>query len=109
MAEPATATPAMLVNSKKPFLNETRRSRITAYTFISPFFILFAIFGLYPILFTIYLSFFKWDALGPMKDGGFKNYHFIIADPTFWISFSNTLLIMALMGTVPQLILALFV
>lgn len=108
MAEPATATPAMLVNSKKPFLNETRRSRITAYTFISPFFILFAIFGLYPILFTIYLSFFKWDALGPMKYVGFKNYHFIIADPTFWISFSNTL-IMALMGTVPQLILALFV
>ncbi|GGH09109.1 carbohydrate ABC transporter permease [Paenibacillus segetis] len=108
MAEPATATPAQLIKSKKPFLNETRRSRITAYTFISPFFILFAIFGLYPILFTIYLSFFKWDALGPMKYVGFKNYHLIIDDPTFWISFSNTL-IMALMGTVPQLILALFV
>ncbi|MDQ0091547.1 cellobiose transport system permease protein [Paenibacillus anaericanus] len=108
MAEPATAVPVERVKSKKPFLNETRRSRITAYTFISPFFILFAIFGLYPIIFTIYLSFFKWDALGPMKYVGFKNYDLIIGDPTFWISFGNTL-IMALMGTVPQLILALFV
>ncbi|WP_438349071.1 carbohydrate ABC transporter permease [Paenibacillus sp. FA6] len=106
MAEPVTVRPSISV--KKPFLTEQRRSRITAYTFISPFFILFAIFGLYPILFTIYLSFFKWDALGPMKYVGIKNYDLIISDPTFWISFSNTL-IMGVMGTVPQLIIALFV
>lgn len=104
MAEPVTVIPPVSV--KKPFLTEQRRSRITAYTFISPFFILFAIFGLYPILFTIYLSFFKWDALGPMKYVGFKNYHLITSDPTFWISFTNTL-IMGVMGTIPQLIIAL--
>ncbi|MHA0857909.1 carbohydrate ABC transporter permease [Paenibacillus sp. CMAA1364] len=106
MAEPVTVRPSTSV--KKPFLTEQRRSRITAYTFISPFFILFSIFGLYPILFTFYLSFFKWDALGPMKYVGIKNYDLIISDPTFWISFSNTL-IMGVMGTVPQLIIALFV
>lgn len=109
MADTAAATsPIQPVPGKKPFWNETRRSRLTAYTFISPFFILFAIFGLYPILFTIYLSFFKWDALGPMKYVGFKNYQLITGDPTFWISFSNTI-IMGLMGTLPQLIVALFV
>jgi cellobiose transport system permease protein len=43
-----------------------------------------------------------------MKYVGFKNYELITSDPTFWIAFSNTL-IMALMGTVPQLIVALFV
>lgn len=104
MAEPVLASPH--AESKRPFLTEQRRSRITAYTFISPFFILFSIFGLYPIFFTFYLSFFKWDALGPMKYVGFKNYDLITSDPTFWISFSNTL-IMGLMGTVPQVILAL--
>ncbi|NQX43934.1 sugar ABC transporter permease [Paenibacillus tritici] len=104
MAEPVIASPH--AESKRPFLTEQRRSRITAYTFISPFFILFSIFGLYPIFFTFYLSFFKWDALGPMKYVGFKNYDLITSDPTFWISFSNTL-IMGLMGTVPQVILAL--
>lgn len=104
MAEPVLASPH--AESKRPFLTEKRRSRITAYTFISPFFILFSIFGLYPIFFTIYLSFFKWDALGPMKFVGMKNYDLVTSDPTFWISFSNTL-IMGLLGTVPQIILAL--
>lgn len=104
MAEPVLASPH--TESKRPFLTEQRRSRITAYTFISPFFILFSIFGLYPIFFTIYLSFFKWDALGPMKFVGMKNYDLVTSDPTFWISFTNTL-IMGLMGTVPQIILAL--
>lgn len=104
MAQTVISSPH--AESKRPFLTEQRRSRITAYTFISPFFILFSIFGLYPIFFTIYLSFFKWDALGPMKFVGMKNYDLVTSDPTFWISFSNTL-IMGLMGTVPQIILAL--
>lgn len=104
MIEPVIAAPSAKV--KTPFLTETRRSRITAYAFISPFFILFSIFGLYPIFFTIYLSFFKWDALGPMKYVGFKNYELVTGDPTFWISFTNTL-IMGVMGTIPQLIIAL--
>lgn len=104
MAEPVITSPH--AESKRPFLTEQRRSRFTAYTFISPFFILFSIFGLYPIFFTFYLSFYKWDALGPMKYVGFENFELITSDPTFWISFSNTL-IMGLMGTVPQVILAL--
>lgn len=106
MAQTAFKSPH--AESKRPFLTEQRRSRITAYTFISPFFILFSIFGLYPIFFTIYLSFFKWDALNPMKFVGLKNYELVTSDPTFWISFSNTL-IMGLMGTVPQIILALLI
>ncbi|WP_054954635.1 carbohydrate ABC transporter permease [Paenibacillus dakarensis] len=110
MADTAAAKPNSVRSKpeKRPYWTEIRKSRLTAYTFISPFFILFAIFGLYPILFTIYLSFFKWDALGPMKYVGLKNYGWVTSDPTFWISFSNTLII-ALMGTVPQLIIALFV
>ncbi|MEK4236647.1 MULTISPECIES: carbohydrate ABC transporter permease [Paenibacillus] len=106
MAEPVISSPH--AESKRPFLTEQRRSRITAYTFISPFFILFSIFGLYPIFFTIYLSFFKWDALNPMKFVGMKNYELVTSDPTFWISFSNTL-IMGLLGTVPQILLALLI
>ena len=87
-------------------LGERRRMALTAYLFISPFFLLFAVFGLYPILFTFYLSFFKWDALGPMQFNGLNNFRFILSDGTFWTSFGNTLLI-NLMGTVPQLACAL--
>lgn len=91
---------------KRNILTERKRTSLTAYLFISPFFVLFAIFGLYPILFTLYLSFFRWDALGPMKFTGLRNFKFVIEDPIFWTSFSNTLLMSAL-GTIPQLMLAL--
>lgn len=101
----ATTTNPVL---KQKWLTERRRSSLMAYLFISPFFVLFTIFGLYPILFTFYLSFFRWDALGPMKFIGMQNYQFVTEDPTFWISFMNTLII-SVMGTVPQLILALFI
>lgn len=85
---------------------ERKRTALTAYLFISPFFILFAIFGLFPIAFTFYLSFFRWNALSPMRFVGWENYMFIFEDKTFWTSVLNTFLIGA-MGTVPQLIVAL--
>ncbi|WP_166239702.1 carbohydrate ABC transporter permease [Paenibacillus turpanensis] len=90
----------------RPWLTERKRSNLMAYMFISPFFVLFGIFGVYPIFFTIYLSFYKWDALGPMTFVGMKNYELITTDPIFWISFMNTLII-GLLGTVPQLLAAL--
>lgn len=87
-------------------LSERLRESITAYTFISPFFILFAIFGLYPIIFMLYLSFSKWNAIGPMTYNGFSNFKYVLTDSMFWTSFTNTLLINVL-GIVPQLICAL--
>ena len=74
--------------------------------FISPFFVLFAVFGLFPIVFTFYLSFFRWNALTPMKFVGLQNYQFIFEDKTFWTSVMNTFL-MGAMGTISQLIVAL--
>lgn len=105
MNQPQTTPPARSLPGAS-FWTERKRSLGTAYLFISPFFILFAIFGIYPIFFTFYLSFFRWDALGPMKYVGFQNFRFVLEDPTFWTSFMNTILI-GLMGTVPQLVAAL--
>ena len=104
-SQPATPAHSSAVR-KQGWLTERKRSSLMAYLFISPFFLLFAVFGLYPIAFTFYLSFYKWDALGPMSFVGLQNYRFVTEDPLFWTSFTNTLLISA-MGTIPQLILAL--
>ncbi|MEK4248428.1 carbohydrate ABC transporter permease [Paenibacillus sp. FSL W7-1287] len=103
-----TAQTSVKTAVPKRRLSERKRDNLFAYLFISPFFIIFGIFGLYPILFTIYLSFFKWDALNPMKYIGLQNYQFVLEDSIFWTSFSNTLLI-SVMGTIPQLILALLI
>lgn len=59
------------------------------YLFISPFYILFLIFGVYPILFSLYLSFTEWKGLGPIKFVGLRNFELLLRDKIFWQSMTN--------------------
>lgn len=82
--------------------------RWAPYLFVSPFFILFAVFGLFPTLFSIYLSFQSWNpvqGLGSMKWVGVENYQFLLTDPWFWKSLRNTIWI-ALASGIPQHVIA---
>ena len=60
-----------------------------AYLFISPFFILFGIFGLYPMIFSIYLSFNDWKGVGPMQWVGLNNFQRLLSDTVFWQAIQN--------------------
>lgn len=62
-----------------------------AYVFISPFYILFLIFGVFPVLFSAYLSFHDWNGMGPMEFVGLKNYEFLLGagGKVFWDSILN--------------------
>jgi lactose/L-arabinose transport system permease protein len=60
-----------------------------AYTFISPFYILFAIFGLYPMLLSLYLSFTRWKGVGSIEFAGLVNFGLILKDKVFWQSMTN--------------------
>jgi ABC-type sugar transport system permease subunit len=64
------------------------------YFFISPFFILYSIFGLFGLLFSLYVSFHHWDGLTPMKWRGMGNYTELFQDEIFWISLQNTLILL---------------
>jgi ABC-type sugar transport system permease subunit len=77
-----------------------------AYAYISPFYILFAIFGVFPILFSFYLSFTRWTGHGALDLRGFRNYAELFEDRLFWISVGNTVIIWVA-AHVPMLILAL--
>jgi lactose/L-arabinose transport system permease protein len=59
------------------------------YLFISPFYILFLIFGVYPVLFSLYLSFTEWKGLGPIKFVGLKNFELLLRDKVFLQSMTN--------------------
>lgn len=98
----------MATTKKSKGLTEKKRTALSAYLFISPFFILFAIFGLFPMIFSFYLSFFRWDGLNAMEFNGWKNFSFIFNDPVFFSSIKNTFLI-GIMGTVPQIVAALLI
>ncbi len=78
------------------------------YTAISPFYILFAVFGIFPILFSLYLSFQKWDGIGEMSYNGFNNYQYMFTDPQFWQAVGNTFVIW-IYSTIPMLFFALVI
>jgi len=61
--------------------------------FVSPFFILFAVFALYPIFFSLYLSFHEWRGVGAMRPVGFANYTRLFGDRIFWNSMTNAVLL----------------
>lgn len=68
--------------------------RLAPYVFISPFLFLFGIFGIFPLVFSLYLSFQAWEptsGLGTMDFVGFENFVFAVQDPWFWKSLKNTL------------------
>src|SRR5260221_6976499 len=68
-----------------------RQEKYAPYFFISPFYILFAVFFLFPTGFALVLGFFKWGALGTPEYYGVTNYTRLFADPVFWKSLQNTL------------------
>jgi cellobiose transport system permease protein len=76
------------------------------YLAVSPFYLLFLVFGLFPIGFSIYLSFQDWDGIAPMRFVGLAQYQYLLSDPRFWNAVGNTFLIW-FMSTIPMLFLAL--
>lgn len=85
------------------------RLALAPYLFIAPFFLLFAVFGLFPLLFSIYLSLHQWnpaEGLHTMQWVGVENYLFALSDPWFHESLYNTLWF-ALVAGVPQHLVAL--
>ena len=76
------------------------------YWFIAPFFIVFVVFGLYPIIYTFILSFQKWDGLVPATNIGAANLNRLLIDPVFYLSIWNTLRIWVF-NFIPQMISAL--
>lgn len=80
--------------------------RVSPYLYILPFFALFAVFGLFPLLYTGFVSLHDWDILGDRSWIGLRNYGDLFADPRYWTALRNTISIWVL-STVPQLLAAL--
>ena len=65
----------------------------TPYVLLSPFVVLFAVFGVFPLIFSLYLAFQSWEptsGLGAMEYVGLGNFAFALQDEWFWKSLKNT-------------------
>ena len=100
-----------------PSLDEGRRARLSRrwqrdvrwspYAFVSPFFLLFIAFGLFPLIYTGWASLHQVELTAPtdMSWVGLRNYTRIFDDDFFWNAARNTLTI-GVISTVPQLLMA---
>lgn len=98
-----TAPPATRPSPARPRTGLRRYWHL--YAAISPFYLLFLAFGLLPVGFSLYLSFHRWDGLGPMEWAGLTQYQYLLSDGDFWQSIGTTLVIWA-MATFPMIFLA---
>ena len=64
---------------------------LVGYAFLLPNLIGFLVFSLIPFAYSLYISFFNWDAIGEMEFVGLKNYISLFNESGFTISFWNTL------------------
>ena len=78
------------------------------YLFILPFFVLFLVFQLIPIIWTVYISFTQWRGIGDPQFIGWDNYKKILIDNMFWEALKNTV-VYWLSGLVLILIFALLI
>lgn len=70
---------------------EEKKQTLLGYLFLVPSLAVFAVFMFYPLFYTIYLSFFEWNMVKPVKKFvGLANYTAIFKDPNSWKIAGNT-------------------
>lgn len=77
------------------------------YVFISPFLLLFGVFGVFPLLFSLYLAFQSWEptsGLTSMEFVGWGNFAFALQDEWFWKSLENTAWLAVVSGAPQHLV-----
>jgi multiple sugar transport system permease protein len=81
--------------------------RWAPYVFISPFLLMFAVFGVFPLLFSLHLAFQSWEptsGLDAMDFVGLDNFAFALQDEWFWKSLKNTLWLAVVSGAPQHLV-----
>jgi multiple sugar transport system permease protein len=78
-----------------------RHSRLSGWWFLSPWIVGFALFGVYPFLFSLAVSFTDYSPIRPgaARAVGLDNYARALAEPAFWNALGNTAFFVV--GTIP--------
>ncbi len=95
-------------NKRTPLMKQVRQSK-DSYLMIAPYFILFFIFTVLPVIMAMVVSFTDWNMLQMPNFVGWKNYvKLILDDDIFMISLKNTLIFAVITGPVSYMLCLLF-
>ena len=96
---------------RSPFRQRLSKAdqKASPYLYVAPFFLLFGVVGLFPLIYTLNVSLYDWDLLQGQGDFvGLGNFVEILGDRMFWNAVFNTISIF-LISAIPQLTIALIV
>jgi len=82
------------LKSSKTF--SLQRKKVLPYLLVSPYILFVGVFVLFPVLFCLFLTFNKWNIIGPMHFIGMDNYTRLFHDRLFWKAVGNTLKFLSL-------------
>ncbi len=90
MTTTLTAPPATGFGRRRRRRGLPWRRRLAPYLFVLPFVAIFLAFSIYPLVFTLRLSFTDWHGAGAAEWVGLGNYAYLLASPDFWSSLANS-------------------
>ncbi|MEV1172803.1 sugar ABC transporter permease [Nonomuraea sp. NPDC049784] len=100
--------PLAVSRRRRRGVRHTLDVRVSPYAYVAPFFLLFCAFGLFPLIYTAWVSLHEWTLLSETQTFiGLDNYTTLLGDGYFWNATFNTLSI-GVLSTVPQLLLAIW-
>ena len=84
--------------------SKSKRAFVTALLFMLPFFILYTVFTIWPVIQGVYVSLHKWGLMGKQAFIGLDNYKKFMGDKNFWGALWNTTKFVII--TTPMLVIA---
>jgi cellobiose transport system permease protein len=103
-----SSLPLAVTGRRRRSVRHTLDVRVSPYAYVAPFFLLFCAFGLFPLVYTAWVSLHDWTLLSEDHPFvGAKNFTTLLTDGYFWNATFNTLSI-GVVSTVPQLLLAIW-
>ena len=75
--------------------------RLVGYLYVAPALIFFLIFGIYPFIQTILISFTKWRGVGEQQPVGLDNYVQVLNDPDLYSAFLRSIILIFFYSILP--------
>lgn len=77
------------------------KARWSALLWVSPAFLFYAVFVLYPLGQSIDYSFYNWDGIGPARSAGLANWRAVFSQPELYDSVLHAFIMIAFYSVVP--------
>ncbi len=88
-------------------MKQGSKTKTIPYLMVSPYLLHFFVFVLFPVVFSLFLMFFRWNIISPMEYIGLQNFYKLFQDRMFFKSLGNTLIFLII--HIPlQILIALF-